>query len=106
MANGIILAKFVKMIFKLAEVGLKIFPQKFPQVSRAILHVSDELDTIASRYDHALGHGRMLRQPFASFWQARVWNGQALAHFNRRGLVIDADKLKSHDATNLCMALK
>ena len=36
----------------------------------------------------------------------RFRNGQPLAHLDRRGLVIDADELESHDAINLCIPLK
>ena len=48
----------------------------------------------------------MLGQSLAGLRQARFRNGQALAHLDRRGLVIDADELKSHEVINLCIPLK
>ncbi len=106
MADSFILAKFVEMALKRAEIGFEILAQKFAQVAVAVLHVRDKFDAVAGRNNHALGHGRMLGKPLAGLRQTRFRNGQALAHLDRRGVVIDADELKFHDATNLCIPLK
>ena len=37
----------------------------------------------------------------ASFRQTRLGDGKALAHLDRRGVVIHADELEVHDGTNL-----
>ena len=106
MADGFIFAKFVEMTFKWAEVGFEIFAEEFAQVASAVLHVGDEFDTIAGGDDHAFGDCRMLGQSLASLRQARLGNGQALAHLDRRGLVVDANELESHEVINLCIPLK
>ena len=106
MADGLIFAKLVEMIFKLVEIGSEILAQEFAQVARAVLHVGNKFDAVAGGDDHALGNGRMLGQPLAGLGQARFRNRQALAHLDWRGLVIDADELESHDVINLCIPLK
>ena len=45
-------------------------------------------------------------QHLAGLRQTRLRDRQALAHLDRSGLVIHANELKSHEATNLCIALK
>ena len=104
--DGLIFAKFVEMTFKLAEIDLEILAQEFTQVAGAVLHVGDKFNAVASGDDHALGHSGMLGQFLAGLRQSRFRNGQALAHLDRRGLVIDADELELHDAINLCIPLK
>ena len=59
-ANRLILAKFVKMALELTEIGFEKFAHELAQVARAILHVRDEFNPVAGRYDHALGHSGML----------------------------------------------
>jgi hypothetical protein len=105
-ADRFVFLKFVKMSFKRSEIDGEIFAQKFAQVARAVLHVGDKFHAVAGGNDHALGNGGMLRQSLASLGQTRFGNRQALAHLDRRGLVIDADELESHDAINLCIPLK
>ena len=105
-ADRFIFAKFVEMTFELAEIDLEILAQEFAQIARAILHVGDEFHAVAGGNDHALGNGGMLGQSLAGLGQARFGNRQALAHFDRRGLVIHADELESHEAINLCIPLK
>src|SRR5205085_12306826 len=100
-SNGIILAVLIKMGFELKRIQLEILSEELTQVACAIFHAGKKLDTVAGRNNHAFSNAWMLNQFSARFRQARFRNRQALTHLDRRRLVIHADELKSHEATNL-----
>jgi hypothetical protein len=62
--------------------------------------------TIAGRDHHAFFDSGIGGQIAAGVGQTRLGNRQAFTQFEWRAVVIYADELDSHEAANLCMALK
>jgi hypothetical protein len=65
-----------------------------------------QLHAIAGRNNDAFFNPGMRGEITASVRQARFRDCEALAHLDRSAVVIHANKLKSHETANLCMALK
>src|SRR5690348_1941098 len=100
MTNDIVIPKFVEIWTKLGVVSEQVVTQKCMEV-RALIGAGSELHTVASGEDNAFAHGWMRVQLACSFFQLPLRNRKPLAHFHGRGLVIDAEQLEFHRATNL-----
>ena len=100
MTHGIALAVFIKVSFVVGGIQLKVVAQKSTQVDRAIFRLGEHFHPVASGENDPLFHPRMPRQPPHGIRQMSFGDCQALAHFDRRGLVVHPDELKLHDWTN------
>ncbi len=94
------LAVFIQVRLVVGGIQLKVIAQKTAQVHRAIFGLGQHFHPVAGGEDHSFFHAGMPRQPPQRLGQPRLGDGQALAHFHRRGLVIHPDELKLHDWTN------
>jgi hypothetical protein len=85
---------------------VKVIVQESAQIGVAVGGVGDDLNPIAGGNHHAFFDPRIGCQLAAGVGQALLRDGEALAHFERRALVIDADELVSHEAANLWIVEK
>ena len=105
-ADRVFLAEFVEMRVEFVGGEVKVVVQESAQVGVAVGGVGDDLHAIAGGDDHALFDSGIGVEIAAGIGQARLRDRQALAHFERRALVIHANELESHEAANLWIAEK
>ena len=104
--NGILLPEFVEMGIQFFRLQMKMIMQESPQVGMAIDRMGDHLDPVAGRDHDTFFDSGVSRKLAARIRQARFRDGQPLADFEWRALVIHADELESHEAANLWIAEK
>ena len=85
---------------------MKVIVQESAKIGVPVGGVRDHLDPVTGRDHHPLFNSWVSRQLAAGVGQARFRDGQPLADFERRALVIHADELESHEAANLWIAEK
>ena len=85
---------------------MKVIVQESAEVGVAVGGVRHNLHAIAGGDDHAFFNTGVGIEIAASVRHARFGDGQALAQFERRALVIHANELESHEAANLWIAEK
>ena len=106
MADGVFLAEFVEVRVEFFGGQMEVVVQESAQVGVAVGGVGHDLHAIAGGDDHALFDPGIGVEIAAGIGQARLRDRQALAHFERRALVIHANELESHEAANLWIAEK
>ncbi len=106
MTDGVLLAKFVKMRIELVGIEMEVVVEKSAKIGVPVAGMGDDLDAIAGRDNHAFFDAGIGGEIAAGIGQTRFRDGQALADFERRALVIHANELESHDAANLWIAEK
>src|SRR6185312_2334062 len=98
--NRVVFPKFIEIWTKLGIINEQVVTQENMEI-RAIIRADSELHTIARGEDHAFANGWMRMQLPRSLLQLPLGNRKPLAHFHGSRLVIDAEELESHRATNL-----
>src|SRR5579864_3653860 len=106
MADGLFLAKLVKMRIKFISGQVKVVVEESAKVGVAVGGVGHDLHTIAGGDDHCLFDAGIGGELAAGIGQARLGDREALADFKRRTLVVHANELESHEAANLWIAEK
>ena len=106
MPHRIFFSKFIQMRIQFFRCEMKVIVQKSAQVGRSVRRVRDHFHAIARGNNHSLLDSRMGREIAAAIRQARLRDRQTLPHFERRAVVIHANELISHEATNLWMVEK
>ena len=105
MTHRIALVMFVQIL----AIGLGIeaveLAQETLHIGGTIRGARQHLHPVAGGNDHALLDAGIGRQGLHRFRQARLRNGELLAHFDRCGLVVHADDDEVHER-NLCVRLK
>ena len=89
----------------LAAAEAEVLAHEALQIAMAVLGAGEDLHPVAGGDDHGLldaFHGGELGE---SLGQARLGNGKALPHLDRRRFVIHTQYRKIHGATNLCNLL-
>ena len=84
----------------------KVVVQKSTQIGRAVGGMRNHFHAIAGGKNQALFDSRVRSEIAACIRQLGFRDRQALPHFQGRAVVIHADELVSHEATNLWMVEK
>jgi hypothetical protein len=103
--HGVLLAELVKMRVERTGVHVKVIAQESAKIGVSVHSERDDLDAVAGRDHHTLFDSRISCQLSAGIRQARLRDGQPLADFQRRALMVQSNELISH-APNLCIAEK
>ena len=99
MPHRVFLAEFVQVRVEFFRLQMKVLVQESAQVGVAVGGVGHDLHAVAGGDDHAFFDPRIGPEIAAGIGQARLRDRQALAHFERRALVIHANELESHNAS-------
>ena len=105
MPHGITLVVFVQILAVGRGIEAVKLAQETLQIGGTIGGARHHLHPIAGGNDHAFLDAGISRQAFDRFRQARLRDGELLAHLDRCGLVVHADDDKVHER-NLCVRLK
>src|SRR5437763_902376 len=104
-AHDIVSAVLVEMLTKRRYISQEIVANETMQIGAA-LGRDGEFHAVASREHDAFRNSGILQQSPGSFLKAPLWNCQPFTHLDGSGLVVHAQELKFHRATNLWTPLK